>query len=117
MQAATEISRDPPGYPDQCLYRNYRYFMNQTRTRTRTRSSTRLPVIEPILTGVGVFAANGISTHASFRGPPRSFFFLFFFSSFFSNRTRASFEKRRGKMNVVEDTRGRTVGMTGNISI
>ena len=97
MQAATEISRDPPGYPDQCLYRNYRYFMNQTRTRTRTRSSTRLPVIEPILTGVGVFAANGISTHASFRGPPRSFFFSFFFLIIFFQSNASVFREKKGK--------------------
>lgn len=98
MQAATEISRDPPGYPDQCLYRNYRYFMNQTRTRTRTRPSTRLPVIEPILTGVGVFAANGISTHASFRGPPRSFFFSFSFFFISIERERETvFREKKGE--------------------
>lgn len=55
--APWKISRDPPGYPDRRLHRNYRYFMNQI----RVQATTRLLVIEPILTGVDVFAANGTS--------------------------------------------------------
>jgi len=34
---ATEISRDPPGYPDRRLHRNYRHFMNQTHAYRRPR--------------------------------------------------------------------------------
>jgi len=37
VPVTTEISRDPPGYPDRRLYRNYRHFMNQTHAYRRPR--------------------------------------------------------------------------------
>lgn len=61
----------------------------ESNAHAHARSSTRLPVIEPILTGVDVFAANGISTDASFRGPRRSFFFH-------SDFNRCAVSKKRG---------------------
>lgn len=41
MPVTTEISRDPRGYPDRRLHRNYRYFMNQTHIRTVEHTITR----------------------------------------------------------------------------
>lgn len=37
MPVVTEISRDPPGYPDRRLHCNYRYFMNQIHAYMRPR--------------------------------------------------------------------------------